>query len=136
MNQPTVKFNTSNNPEFFKVLRKRIDLHFKEKDISKNANWNMKFKTVFMINLYLIPLILMLTGVVSGLWMVLLMWVIMGFGMGGIGLAVMHDANHGSYSKNKTVNKSLGLTRQRNSGVKFQESSLSEFSDLPYPREK
>ena len=32
----------------------------------------------------------------------------MGFGMSGIGLAIMHDANHGSYSKNKNVNKALG----------------------------
>ena len=32
----------------------------------------------------------------------------MGFGMAGIGLAIMHDANHGAYSKNDTVNKFFG----------------------------
>jgi linoleoyl-CoA desaturase len=32
----------------------------------------------------------------------------MGFGMAGIGLAIMHDANHGSYSKNAKVNKIMG----------------------------
>jgi linoleoyl-CoA desaturase len=32
----------------------------------------------------------------------------MGLGMSGIGLSVMHDANHGSYSKNNTVNKVVG----------------------------
>ena len=36
-----------------------------------------------------------------------LMWVIMAGGMSGIGLSIMHDANHGSYSKNKTVNQVL-----------------------------
>ena len=30
--------------------------------------------------------------------------------MAGIGMGVMHDANHGSYSSNKKVNKILGLT--------------------------
>ena len=32
----------------------------------------------------------------------------MGFGMSGIGLSVMHDANHGSYSSNQMVNRALG----------------------------
>ena len=36
------------------------------------------------------------------------MWALMGFGMSGIGLAVMHDANHGAYSKNKKLNKYIG----------------------------
>ncbi len=68
----------------------------------------MKFKTVFMLCLYLTPLILMLTGVVTSFWPVILMWAIMGLGMSGIGLSVMHDANHGSYSSNKKVNQALG----------------------------
>jgi linoleoyl-CoA desaturase len=34
----------------------------------------------------------------------------MGLSMAGIGLCVMHDANHGSYSKNKTVNTILSYT--------------------------
>ena len=32
----------------------------------------------------------------------------MGFGMAGIRFSIMHDANHGSYSKNENVNKYLG----------------------------
>jgi linoleoyl-CoA desaturase len=36
------------------------------------------------------------------------MWFLMGLGMAGIGLSVMHDANHGAYSKNATINKVLG----------------------------
>jgi len=36
------------------------------------------------------------------------MWSLMGFGMAGIGLSIMHDANHGAYSKNQTVNKIFG----------------------------
>jgi linoleoyl-CoA desaturase len=108
MHEPTVKFNTKKDPEFFKILRERVNLHFKEKDISKTANFEMKFKTVFMLVLYIAPLVLMLTGVVTNTWMILLMWVVMGFGMSGIGLSIMHDANHGSYSKNKKTNDRLG----------------------------
>ena len=32
----------------------------------------------------------------------------MGIGMSGIGFSVMHDANHGSYTKNSTVNRLIG----------------------------
>ena len=109
MSVPFVKFNTADRPEFYKELSKRVNLHFKENSISKHANNNMKVKTAFMLFLYFTPLVLMVTGVVAGTWPVLLMWAIMGFGMSGIGLSIMHDANHGSYSKNQNVNKVLGF---------------------------
>jgi len=102
---PSAKFNTKDRPEFFRVLRGRVNMYFEEKNISRNGNWSMKFKTVFMVGLYLIPLVLMLTGVVSNSWTALAMWVLMGFGMSGIGLSVMHDANHGSYSDSPAVNR-------------------------------
>ena len=109
MSTPVVKFNKLDRPEFFKVLHNRVNQYFKDKQISKYANFNMKFKTVFMICLYTIPLVLMLTGVVNTLWPMIAMWALMGFGMAGIGLSVMHDANHGSYSSNQNVNKGLGF---------------------------
>ena len=108
MSLPTVRFNKQDQPEFFKVLQKRVNQHFKDNNISRNANLEMKLKTVFMICLYFIPLIVLISGTVSNFWVMMAMWVLMGFGMSGIGLAIMHDANHGSYSKNKSVNKALG----------------------------
>ena len=109
MNINKVNFNTSDQPEFFKELNKRVNKYFKDSKSTKYANLNMMVKTVFMVSLYFIPLALMLSHAVTTLWAVMLMWVIMGLGMSGIGLCVMHDANHGSYSKNKIVNKSLGF---------------------------
>ena len=109
MSVPAVKFNSKDKPEFIQALRSKVSKHFKEKNISKHANTKMKIKTVFMITLYFTPLVLMLTGGVTGLWPVMAMWFLMGMGMSGIGLAIMHDANHGSYSKNQRVNKALGF---------------------------
>lgn len=103
-----VKFNLNDRPAFFKELRIRVNKHFKENNLSKYANINMKLKTVFMLLLYFVPLFLIITGIISSLWPVMLMWVLIGFGMSGIGLSIMHDANHGSYSKNRHVNKALG----------------------------
>ncbi len=68
----------------------------------------MKFKTIFMIGLYFIPMTILITGLVETASISYLLWMIMALGMGGIGLSIMHDANHGSYSKSKDVNKVLG----------------------------
>ncbi len=108
MNPNIVRFNVKDRPEFYKELRKRVNKYFKDNNIAKTANLNMKLKTAFMITLYVAPLVLMITGVISNVWLVMLMWVLMGLGMSGIGLSIMHDANHGSYSKNKHVNRYLG----------------------------
>jgi len=43
-------------------------------------------------------------------WLLFTLFIISGFGSAGIGMGVMHDANHGSYSKNKQVNKYMGFT--------------------------
>jgi len=102
-----VKFNDGDQPAFYKELKRRVNQYFRENNVSKYANSNMKFKTVFMLCLYFVPLILMLTGVISTAWPAILMWALMGFGMSGIGLSIMHDANHGSYSKKKKVNHAL-----------------------------
>ena len=108
MSIEVVKFNTKNRPEFVRELRMRVNKYFKENGITKYANTEMKIKTVVMILLYFVPFILMLTGAVTGFLPVFAMWILMSLGMSGIGLSVMHDANHGAYSQNQNVNKVLG----------------------------
>jgi linoleoyl-CoA desaturase len=105
----SVKFNKTQDIEFFNILQRRVRKYFKENNISKFANAKMVFKTVFMLSLYLVPYLLIVFNVFDAYWMVIGMCLLMGLGMSGIGLSVMHDANHGSYSKNKNVNKYLGF---------------------------
>ncbi len=104
----TVKFNIKDKPEFIIELRRKVNLYFKENNLSKHGDFNMKAKTAFMLALYLIPLACMIGGIIQSLDLMYFMWVLMGLGMSGIGLAVIHDANHGSYSKKKKINKGLG----------------------------
>lgn len=104
-----IKFNRKDRPEFVRELRSRVNQYFKDNDISKYANWNMRIKTAFMVLLYFTPLAIMLSGVVTSLWGIMLLWVLMGAGMSGIGLSIMHDANHGAYSHNKYVNNALSF---------------------------
>lgn len=98
-----------NQETFSSALRKNVQNYFKEKNISQNANAAMVIKTIIMISLYLVPFILILTLPLSS-WVALAMTVLMGIGIAGTGMGVMHDAVHGSYSKRKWVNKLLGGT--------------------------
>ena len=108
MSTPIVRFNTKDRPEFVKELRTKTYAYFKENNISQHANANMKIKTVFMLILYLAPFITMLFYPFTSTLLFYSLWAIMGVGMAGIGLSVMHDANHGAYSTKKYVNQSLG----------------------------
>jgi linoleoyl-CoA desaturase len=96
--------------DFFATLTQRVNEHFKSTGTPRQANAEMKIKTVFMFSLYLAPFILMLTGVVHNPLGMLAMCMIMGVGMAGIGLSVMHDANHGSYSNKPWLNNALGYS--------------------------
>ncbi len=107
MNISSIKFSKNHNEEFYKVLRQRVNEYFKENNISRYANVNMVMKTFFMFALYVVPFILLLTVAVNP-WFITAMWILMGFGMAGLGLSVMHDANHGAYSRNERVNKLVG----------------------------
>ncbi|MFT5821431.1 MAG: linoleoyl-CoA desaturase [Crocinitomix sp.] len=103
-----IKFSKKIGNDFNATLKKRVRAYFKENNLSKYANTNMKIKTAFMITLYLTPYVLMLTGVVTNIWLVAACWTVMGLGIAGIGLSIMHDANHGAYSKNENVNYIIG----------------------------
>ena len=109
MERPTITFESNTNAEFYKTLQQRVREYFKQNNISRFGNAGMVVKTVFMISLYVVPFILLNTVFADSMLLSVLMWVIMGFGMAGVGLSIMHDANHGAYSKNDRVNKLLGL---------------------------
>lgn len=107
MQYTNIRFDKNHNVDFYKTLQKRVRAYFKENQVSRYADWRMVLKTIVMISLYLVPFVLLLT-VLESSWLIFLMWVIMAIGMSGIGLSIMHDANHGAYSKNKKVNNFLG----------------------------
>lgn len=105
--RPKIKFINKNKTQFFSVLKQRVDQYFIDNNISQHANASMVFKTIFMISLYFVPYAFMITGIATG-WAFWLCWAIIGLGLAGIGMSVMHDANHGAYSSNNTINKFVG----------------------------
>ncbi len=96
--------------EFFLTLNQRVNAYFKTNQLERTGNSEMVFKTIFMFSLYFVPYFLLISGITTNPWMLLGLCVIMGLGIAGIGLSVMHDANHGAYSNKPWVNNVLGLS--------------------------
>ena len=115
------KYNTKST-DFFKALKLRTDEYFKVNGIDKQGNFGMYFKTFFMITAYLTPYFALLSGYVENLWIYFGISIWMGVFMAGIGFSVMHDAIHGSYSKNKRLNNIVGEV------INFQALVDSDFS--------
>lgn len=106
----SLKFSKTENQEFSKVVRKRVNAYFKEHQIQKTGNYQMVNKTTCMLLLFLAPLIVLGTGVVHSPYLLFGLYLMSGLGMAGIGLGVMHDAIHGAYSQHRIVNKYMGYT--------------------------
>jgi linoleoyl-CoA desaturase len=108
-NSKSITFATTNR-DFSATLNKRVSEYFKSNGLTRHANSEMIIKTVCMMLLYFVPYLLIVTGTVTGSWWMIALVVIMSLGLAGIGLSVMHDANHGAYSKTKWVNTLVGYS--------------------------
>lgn len=109
MNNVAPTFAKQDNLKFFRTLNSRVNSYFKENNIAKTGNWKIHLKTVILFTVFLVPYFLILT-LPMPFWSHLLLTIVMGIGMAGIGMNVMHDANHGSYSTKSWVNKFMGGT--------------------------
>src|SRR5687767_5365206 len=96
--------------DFSTTLNKRVGDYFKNNGLTRHANTEMVIKTIFMFAMYFVPYGLILSGVITGWGWLLLLVVIMSLGLAGIGLSVMHDANHGAYSKKMWLNNTIGYS--------------------------
>lgn len=103
------KFQTEAAMRFYPLVKSRVDEYFKSKGIAPNANFQMHLKSVLLIAMYVVPFILILT-LNTPLWAFYGLWLVMGLGMAGVGMGVMHDGNHGSYSHKGWVNKLTGAS--------------------------
>lgn len=105
----SIKFVSAQH-DFYTTLNLRVNKYFKTNNISRNANSTMVIKTIAMFLLYFGPYAL----IVSGSWNSLIAFygfsMVMGIGLAGIGMSVMHDANHGAYSNKKWVNDVIGYS--------------------------
>ncbi|MDG1570819.1 acyl-CoA desaturase [Robiginitalea sp. M366] len=107
MQKPTIRFPRTESPKFFKTLNQRVNAYFRENNLKKTGNWKLYLKSAVMFGIFLTPYFLILTMGWPN-WANLLLTVLMGVGMAGVGMNVMHDGNHGSFSSRSWVNKLMG----------------------------
>lgn len=104
-----MKFLNPSHSAFLSELRHRVDHYFTSNRISRYANAAMVTKTLAMLVIFYVPYALIVSESIP-VWMMAVGTVVMGVGMAGIGMNVMHDANHGAYSRHSIVNTLVGYT--------------------------
>ncbi len=115
---PFVRFERRDPQHFLRTLRRNVNAYFEENGISKTADGRMAVKAAVMFGLYLVPLALVVAFAPAWGW-VLAAYAVMGLGTAGIGLGVMHDANHGSISRRRWVNNALSYSMNLIGGSAF-----------------
>ena len=104
-----ISFTGTAPGDFAREMKSRVERYFTSRGLSQHANWQMVAKTFAMLALTFGPYAVILTNRFTP-WQMLGLAIVMGFGMAGVGFAVSHDALHGAYSANPTVNRLIGLS--------------------------
>jgi linoleoyl-CoA desaturase len=112
------KFVAPQKTQFLATLQKRVNQHFRDKGISRHANPEMFVKSAILLSAFVIPILLLNLMHLNPV-AVLSLYTIAAFALAGIGMSVMHDANHGAYSKKTWVNKWLGYSVNLIGGMEF-----------------
>ncbi|HEY6909342.1 MAG TPA: acyl-CoA desaturase [Myxococcales bacterium] len=92
---------------FHSDLKGRVEAYFAHR--SADGGWRMRVKTAVMLSWMAATWAVAMFAPVGGMVAASLA-VSIGLAMAGVGFCVMHDANHGSYSRSRDVNRVLGFT--------------------------
>jgi linoleoyl-CoA desaturase len=96
---------------FRKALTERAEAYLKEHNLPARDVPAMYVKTAIILTWWLLSYLLLLLGGFPPLINVLLC-ISFGLATAGMGFNIMHDANHGAYSRHAWVNKLMGLTME------------------------
>jgi linoleoyl-CoA desaturase len=108
MKNTRINFGLEPVADFSEVLKFRVNAYFEENNLVRQGGMSFVIKTFIMLMLYFIPYGILLSGAVINPLGQLCLWLIMAVGMSGIGLGVMHDANHGASFKSNKLNNFFG----------------------------
>jgi linoleoyl-CoA desaturase len=94
---------------FHAELKKRISDYFKEVGKSSTGNYKLFIKAIALI-ISFVFIYIHLVFFTPPVWLALIECIILGGLTAAIGFNVMHDGNHGSFSKYKWINQMAGLS--------------------------
>src|SRR5208282_5031102 len=105
----TVAFPSREGAAFVREVKAGVAGYFENSGRSSKGGWSMWLKTVVLFGVFAGAYAAILSNRFLPLAMLGFAFVI-GFAVAGIGFSVSHDALHGAYSNNPTVNYLLGLS--------------------------
>ena len=105
---PKITFSYCIN-EFYQSLKVAVDEYFEKNKIKKTGDWRLYSKSIILIGAAITGYCFLMLTNMSAI-PALLICAGLGYVFACIGFAVMHDANHGSYSTKPWVNDMMGLT--------------------------
>ena len=94
---------------FYQTLKQRVDDYFQTSRKSKAGNASMYVKTGIIL-LWLAASYVLLVFFSASFIMALITAFFVAQGFVLVGFNIMHDANHGSYSERKGINRLMGWT--------------------------
>jgi len=97
------RYSGSINKEFSTALNQRVGAYFKNAGINPQAGQSMVMKSVLLFGFYAALYTLIISGMVSSVPLLFVLWALLGLGQSFLGMSVMHDAVHGAYTKNPFI---------------------------------
>ncbi|MGV3460757.1 MAG: fatty acid desaturase family protein [Flavobacterium sp.] len=99
-----LKFTPASKSRFFSAARTRVDQYFTDNNLSRHANTKMWLKAILFLTAFFGLYGLIISNLLTPLAM-LPMCLLLGTVSAFVGFNICHDAIHGSFSENSTVNK-------------------------------
>ena len=99
----------SERGDFRKLISRRVEEYFQEYNLKPTGDWRLYVKTAVIVA-WLTGSYVALVFFADSLMTAVLAAFALAQGFILVGLNVMHDANHGSYSGNKLINRIMGLS--------------------------
>ncbi len=94
---------------FHRELKRRVSDHFRRSGRSSQDSPRMVLKTAVLLVWFGGSYALLVVAAATW-WQGLLLSGSLALAMAGVGFAIQHDANHGAYSRHKSVNRLMGMT--------------------------
>ncbi|MDQ5931222.1 MAG: linoleoyl-CoA desaturase [Patescibacteria group bacterium] len=100
-----------NKSTMAKEIIRQVNDYFSQNNISKKGNWKLYFKSAFFFfGFWFIWYLLVYTNL--HILIKIFLCPLEAWFASGIGFCIMHDGNHGAFSKYELVNKSAGATSE------------------------
>jgi linoleoyl-CoA desaturase len=95
--------------DFHQDIKQKVDAYFQEKNTTRFGNYQLYVKVIVFIPATLLVYFILLFGSLPTV-AAIACCMLLGFLLAGIGFNIMHDGNHGSFSRHKWLNSMMGQT--------------------------